>query len=144
MTKTYYYLTEWSEDIMPCGPTLDEWAEWLSKPDADWNRPEAAKDGDTFSCATLIVLGETSATFVNGAWTANTPVIDGTTWLYKKHDQHGSGWDVEFAGDTIEAALHDYEADQGETVWLVCTKDGPHALATFHAKGPFLTIEAAQ
>ena len=144
MTEKLYYLTDWSEEIMPCQPSLEAWAEWLSKPDEDWNRPEPAKDGEQFSTSVTSILGEISATYTDGVWVANSTAPEGTEAYYLKHDQGKAGWDADCMGDSIKAAMEYYEPDEGETAWFDCTRDEPHMVATFHAAGPSLTVELAQ
>lgn len=48
MAQTAYYLKDFSDEHMPCGTCLLDWSIWLSKPDEEWDRAEAAKEGEEF------------------------------------------------------------------------------------------------
>lgn len=51
-----YYLDDFADEVLPCGTTLAEWAEWLSKPDDSWPH-DIPEDGATF-VASRIRWGE--------------------------------------------------------------------------------------
>jgi hypothetical protein len=46
--KEIFWLTDYADEVVPCDCTLGGWAEWLSKPDEEWNRADPAADGATF------------------------------------------------------------------------------------------------
>ena len=46
MEETLYYITDYSDEIVPCDCRLQSWADWLSRPDENWDRAAPAVDGD--------------------------------------------------------------------------------------------------
>jgi hypothetical protein len=51
------WLDDFVDEVVPCDCTLQGWADWLSKPDLQWNREAPAQDGAVFKAAVL-ELGE--------------------------------------------------------------------------------------
>lgn len=141
--STLYYINDFTDEIVPCDCTLDGWAKWLSAPDEEWNRDEAAEDGATFKASTIHVLGDVRVEFIDGAWTAVEPVPEGTEMFWLRHHQGGSGWNPDFAAETITDATDQLDADDSP-VWFACTKDGPSVLLTYRADGPRLDVGVTQ
>lgn len=121
-SATYYYVDQYTDEVMPCAPTLEAWAEWLSKPDEDWNH-DPAIHGETFAISTLVVLGDIKVDFVDGAWMALTPVPEGTDEFFLRYEEDGDGWDAEHSANTIEDAMDCMDSDDGP-VWMACVKSG--------------------
>jgi hypothetical protein len=121
---TLFYLDEFADEVMPCAPTLEAWAEWLSKPDPCWGRKEPAKVGEVFAGSTIWVLGDIRAERIDGVWQAVEPVPTGTTSYFLRHGEGSSGWDVEHAGDSIAEAAEGLD-DGDSPAWFACTTDGP-------------------
>ena len=49
--RVIYWITYYTEEIVPCDCSLEGWAKWLSGPDADWGRDSATQDGAIFSAS---------------------------------------------------------------------------------------------
>lgn len=138
-SETLIYLSAYSDETMPCPPDLDCWAKWLSAPDADWNRPTAAVDGEEFEASQIIVLGDVRAEWTPEGWKLDHPAPEGTTYYYLRWSEGSAGWDAGQSGDTPEVALDFAEADDGAQ-WLACTKDGPKLRVRYEAAGPRCVI----
>jgi len=48
MIRRCLYLNDFVDEIMPCDPTPEGWATWLSEPDPDWDRLEATPTATEF------------------------------------------------------------------------------------------------
>lgn len=53
---TYYYLTAYNDEVIPCEPTPEGWAKWLAAGDPDWDAAPASP-GDTFRASSLTLVG---------------------------------------------------------------------------------------
>ena len=141
--KTNYYLTEYTDETVPCDCTLQGWADWLNAPSEDWNRDSGALNDEEFDAFTIEVLGDVRAEWQNGKWEAVEAIPEGTASFFLRHCQGGDGWDAEFAADTIEDASDCIHAEDGP-LWFACTRNGPSIRVRFNrtADGPRLTILA--
>jgi hypothetical protein len=111
MGEVYFYIERWTDEVMPCAPSLEGWAEWLAAPDPDWNC-QGAVNGEEFEAATLILLGDIVARGDGAKW-AHDPPPEGADEFYCR-DGEGRGWDAESFGSSVaEAAAW---ADE-PTVW---------------------------
>lgn len=140
MVDVRYYLEDYSDETVPCDCTLQGWADWLSKPSEDWNRDEAATNGETFAGFSIQILGDVRVEYIDGEWQAVEPIPDRTESFYKRHFEGGTGWDAEFAADTIADATDCLDEDDSPS-WYACTRDGPRTLFRFNLTqdGPRLT-----
>ena len=138
-----YYVVANPDETMPCAPTLNAWAEWLSKPDESWPHPVAVV-GETFAISTLILLGAVRVDRVDGKWEALSPITEGTEEFFLFHDADEPGWDAEFSGSTIEDALDCWDEDG--PVWLACVKSGDDFIGRLATNdtGPTLILEPVQ
>lgn len=158
---TYIYLSDWSDEVMPCKPTLQGWADWLAAPDADWGRPEAAKDGDSFGAHTLLVLANAPYRVTDAG--VELPELPAeATEAFVRFDGPESGWNVDdstyrganhpdtpegFRHDVIGliAGLHMPPYGEGDTGYVALVTSGPGLRIRFNltADGPRCTIEGA-
>jgi hypothetical protein len=139
-----YYLDHWTDEVIPCAPTLEAWAAWLDKPDPDWfDRELAAAPGDEYDGMTLEVLGDVRAEWQDGEFVAVEPVPDGTSLFFMRHSEGGSGWDAEQSGETIKDAADGLEEGDGP-LWFACVREGPSIRLRFDRtpEGPTLTVIA--
>lgn len=141
--STLYYIAEFTDEVVPCDCTLDGWAKWLSQPDEEWNRDQPAGNGETFKASTIEVLGDVRVEFTNGAWVAVEPIPEGAAFFWLRHHQGGTGWNADFAAETITDATDCLDEDDSP-VWFACTKDGPDVVLVYRATGPRLDVETAQ
>jgi hypothetical protein len=110
MSGTLWYVTDYCDETMPCAPTLEGWAEWLSKPDLDWSRPEPAAHGDTFQATTMERHDDVVAEWTGEAWTITPEPPPGADFFAVTTG--GGGWDADMSGETPLDALGDEEARQ--------------------------------
>lgn len=145
MIRRHWYVDDHADETMPCAPTLEAWAEWLSKPDDSWEH-EIPADGATFKVSTIDELCELTATKADGRWTlSGDPPADATGFVCR---MDRAGWDADTWSDT---PLGHFEADtdfggdnawydDGDTEVLVCTRAGPSFICRFDADGPRLVV----
>lgn len=151
---TYYYVDDYTDEVLPCDARLDAWAEWLSKPDDDWNHQVPA-DGEVFAVSTLVILANIEVvSTADGIVVPLLPV--GTSQVFARYDDENSGWDPDAStaftlklseegkADEIRKLVTGYQlADIGDSVWIACVADGPNYMATFIAgPPPSLTLGA--
>lgn len=102
------YLSEFSDEVMPCAPRLDAWAEWLNAPvDATWVNGPARQiaDGEVFEASTLDIHAEPLvATYQGGspAWLHPEPP-EGADFFAEATG--GGHWDGETINDSLASAL---------------------------------------
>lgn len=143
-TMTFYYLDNWTDEVVPCHPTLQDWAKWLSEPDTDWNRDEPANDGDEFAASSLVVLGDVRAEWKDGRYEAVTAAPEGTDFFFLRHYEGSPGWDAAFSADTIADAAAGHGKDDGP-LWFAAVRDGQPVRVRYNIDeaGPRLTILGA-
>ena len=140
-----YYLDHWTDEVMPCEPSLKGWAEWLDKPDPDWfDREKAAAVGDEFAGMTLEVLGDVRAEMRDGRFEAVEPIPDGTDLFFLRHYEGSEGWDAGQSAQTIHDAAEGIDGSDGP-LWFACVRNGPSIRLRFDrtAEGPSLTVIGA-
>ena len=95
LPDTSYYLEPWNDEVLPCDTTLEGWAEWLSKPAEDWNRPEPARDGETFTASVVSWDVDIVATRREGGeWTFNREIPANASILAVRFGE-GLGWNFD-------------------------------------------------
>lgn len=130
------YLDDFCDEVVPCDCALQGWADWLSKPDEQWNRSTSAEDGAVFSAAVLDlgddIFATPSADAPDGWALTREPGDD--EFVAVRHGG-GLGWD---ADAIIERAADFYGEDlrftnsmaEAVRAWLnenAC--EGPEVLA---------------
>jgi len=134
MPETLIYLERFTDEVMPCRPTLEEWAAWLAEPDPAWGRDAPAKDGEEFDAYSLLVLGDVRIDLVDGEWQAVEPVPEGTDSYFLRHHEGSGGWNAEFSANTIQDTMDCF--DEPGPQWLACVRDGDGLKVRFEAAGP--------
>lgn len=120
---TLYYLTDYTDEVMPCAPNLPAWAEWLSKPDESWPH-EIPKVGQLFEADREILLGDVRAERTVDGWMIVGAEQPQATHYFLRWNEGGSGWDIEHSGDTIAAALSEIDDDEEGPLFLAATRPG--------------------
>lgn len=149
---TYIYLDDWTDETMPCAPTLQGWAEWLSKPDTDWNRDEAARDGEEFATSSLRVLIDLKVVRTADGFQFDDPPRE-TTVAFLRYGGPETGWDAEqstYPGATSPGETPDLRTDiidllegtldVGDEAFVACCADGPNQRVRYTANPPALLI----
>jgi hypothetical protein len=119
-------------------------AEWLSQPDSDWGRDEAAKDGDHFAASVLRFEADITARRGPDGWVLSRE--PGDCSLLAVRFGPGLGWSPEAIvyGEDMGAALREFlleEADAGDVEHIAIGFDEPPVMLTYRADPPRLSIE---
>ncbi|MEM1149210.1 MAG: hypothetical protein AAGI03_01435 [Pseudomonadota bacterium] len=121
MTEISIYITAYTDETMPCEASLEGWAEWLSKPDPDWRRPEPAKDGEVFK-ATVTDIVEVVASIDEAGNLHCTPDLPADYDYLVPRYGSGQGWDADdFCFD--EAGLEEHVKWYGNGIYVAVLKD---------------------
>jgi hypothetical protein len=140
---TLYYLSDFSDETMPCAPNLQAWADWLTAPEG-FGRETPATDGETFAAYAMEVLGDIRVEWRNDAWEVVTPIPDSATGFYLRWEEGGSGWDVDHSGGTVNEAVCELEEDDGP-LFLCCVRDLPRLTVRYSVtpEGPRCEVVGA-
>lgn len=108
-----FYISEHSDEMLPCVPTLEGWAEWLSKPDEQWQH-EIPADGENFEAYAILFHDDIIARKVDGDWTFSA--IPGDEAFVAVRFAKGLGWQADniigcWDGETMEQALRTWFAE---------------------------------
>lgn len=153
---TYIYLDDWTDEVLPCAPTLEGWAKWLAEPDPDWNRDTAEDSGTVYAASTLVVIADLEYRVdATGAHFGALP--DGTETVFLRHAGPESGWDPELSVYRGIDGQADLAAEVGKLLatvhrppygdddcgYIACTQSGARAMVRFEITdaGPVCTIE---
>ena len=163
MTNRSYYLDDYSDEVMPCEPSLDGWALWLSSPDPDepWNKEEAPIDGCTFSASAIDWLPDIVATNANRVWSFSE-VPQNDDFIAVRFGE-GMGWeadniitarfkldangDVVLEGDMCAALidwLHKNAQYCDDVEYIARGRSSDGWVVTYHATPPHCTAERKQ
>lgn len=124
MAEALYYIDDFSDEVLPCAPTLDGWAAWLAMPAAEDESPrEPARIGEIFEASRLFVLGDIRVTRDSDGWVVDGQVPEGATAFYLRWHEGAQGWCAEHSGETPVDALKDIDLDDVEA-FLACVADG--------------------
>lgn len=143
MNAEFLYLDDYTDESLPCVPSLEGWATWLSTPSPEWSRAEAAKAGDEFAASSLVILGDVKADLIDGKWVLATPAPEGTEIYFLRPFEGSTGWDAEHSANTVEDALGCMFDDE-TTVWLACVKEGDIQRVRYLTDPPRCEIVKAQ
>lgn len=55
MSELLYYVDDFTDEVLPCAPTLEAWARWLHEGDEDWPGPHA-RHGEVFRVSVTRVV----------------------------------------------------------------------------------------
>lgn len=141
-----YYLTEFADEYGPVSEnTLPAWAEWLSKPDADWGRDAPAADGETFAASAIRWDDDIVATRTPDGWTFSRDP-SGEDFIAVRFGP-GLGWDADMIveGDDMPRALRDWLKANDEICddveYVAIGMNEPDVVLTYRA-GPPPTLSA--
>lgn len=139
IAKTFWYLTVFHDETLPCEPTPEGWAQWLATPNEDIG---VVKDGDGFDCTAMDVTWHLARVRF-GDWVVEPP-INGKPDLLTIAFGEGEGWDCDDFLDPDEPLAPQLGEIDGVSygIWLAAgrTRECSY-VATFRADGPSLTIE---
>ena len=101
--RTLWYIEQYTDETMPCAPTLEAWAQWLAAPDKDWGRDTPASEGDTFKAYTFLRHDDVVAQLTPDGLVLTPEPHPGADFFAVAFA--GGGWDAEASGDTPIDAL---------------------------------------
>lgn len=134
-----FWLHDYTDEIVPCDCTLEGWATWLADPAEDWNRSDAAKDGDTFGASRgVITYHKVVGKLDDGALQFSPALPERYDCLARSYGE-GAGWD---ADDLVEDADDIEDADVGDWIAAIAD-DNKEYVVTFHSDGPRCTAALA-
>ncbi len=138
MTVTYIYLDDYSDEVCPCQPTLEEWAKWLSAPAPDWGRRKAAKDGDTFAAGAIEPLNDIVATMTDdNKWSFSSTAPEDADHFAVRYGP-GLGWDADSIcgtfGDIIDY-LRENEDEFEDGAHIAVGRWVEDLVVTYHRRG---------
>lgn len=128
--RTFYWISAYADECVPCDCSLEGWAEWLSKPDEDWGRPNPAKDGDTFKAQSANRTDHT-VTLAAGEMTFSPELADDWTYLALCYSA-GGGWNADSISETLDG-FHEIVEEAADAD----PDSGPVAVVTL---GPVVTL----
>lgn len=133
MSRTAYYLSEWTDEVMPCGTSLDDWAKWLSEPAPDYGRDEPATDGSEF-VADVFELYQVSAVKKYGQWHLTPPPPKNTAWMALRQGDD-LGWFAEdVATDLMELSTildGEISVHPDAAYYIACAVSKPRTILQF-------------
>ncbi len=116
--KRLYYIGQWTDESMPCQPTLEGWAEWLSKPDEDWQRSAPAQHGEQFTATVTLELADIRIYVFDGAWQSDFSPAPGANWFALRWGP-GLGCDAEVSHDSFADLLAELDLeDEGDEAFV--------------------------
>lgn len=131
MGKMHYYLDDYTDEAIPCKPTLESWAEWLGSNDPDYGKGKApAAIGTRYACSVAERFDAVAEFF---------PGEDGGEWRIEPDLPHdwsavtfgpGAGWDAESIGAGAQELLAEW-LEKDEPVDLALMRDHPSIMLEF-------------
>src|SRR3990167_6728184 len=92
-----YFLHDFSDETVPCEPSLEGWAKWLAEPDLEdscWQGDaEYPIDGSTYKGSAILWSEDIIARKHEGRWTLSRPIAEGENFFAVRWAP-GAGWDA--------------------------------------------------
>lgn len=123
--RVCFYLEDFHDEVMPCDCSLDGWAQWLSEPSEEWNRPEGAKDGDTFDAERAEITYHEVSRLDDGALKFDPPLPAKFDILAPAYCE-GGGWDPDMICNEVGELEAIEPLEVGEIVAALVTDSIPH------------------
>lgn len=130
-----YYLTEYTDEWMPCDCSLEGWAKWLSEPSEDYNRDVAASDGDTFSATRGEITYHTMIGRLDDGAPKFEPALPSNFDLVARCFGFGQGWDADSICDDVSQVEESEPLEEGEMV-AALVHDPVAYLVTYRSEPP--------
>jgi hypothetical protein len=139
-----FYLAAFSDEIIPCDGTLQGWADWLAKPDPEWQRAVPVANGERFVATVLKFDADIVATRGADGWTFSRQV-DGPAFLAVRFGP-GLGWDADniVCADMLADWFRDNDRFLDDVEYIAVGIDQPCVVVTFHADPPRCTAAVIQ
>lgn len=145
--RELYYLADFTDEVMPCAPTLEAWQEWLSNPDGSFNLNEPPAIGTIYEGWLMKLTGHLKFTKdENGVWVPEREPQGDFFAIVDSTDDWAWGVDAILSGcgsmaDEVDSYHQDF-ADASETVaWVIeGTTTNGDLIFTYNGKGTELTV----
>lgn len=116
-----WFVDDFTDEVLPCAPTLEGWAAYLMKPDLEafsqLHHVEYPADGSTYDASAILWSPDIVARRVDGRWTLSRAIEPGEDFFAVRYGE-GAGWDA----DNIIYLSGDDEADPGKAAVGLCTE----------------------
>ena len=134
----YYYLTDYADEIVPCDPTPDGWAKWLSDPDL--GQMKAAAIGETFAAASLEIFawGYASREADGGITVTGEPHTYQFTAIVECDGSEV--WDFEDIISSLDDETLGERIDDDDGCWIAFGRE-QFLTATYHGPDKPVTFE---
>ena len=134
MTERLYYPDDFTDEVMPCNPTLEGWAEWLANPDGEFGRTEPAQPGESWRGGAFEVVSITATYTAGRGWALDRTLTEAEATraqgVYIRFGE-GLGWDPELSADTVAEALELCRAEDGAVEHLAVLLPLPNGRLIF-------------
>lgn len=132
------YIDDFTDEVLPCLPTLEGWAAWLSAPSEAWQRDRAANDGEQFKASVVRWQDDIVATRAGGEWNLSSPIPREATVVAVRFAP-GLGWSAEniISGEDTGAAVIEWLNDMN-----IACDDEEHIAIGFDEPATMLTFRA--
>ncbi|HEX5213294.1 MAG TPA: hypothetical protein VFW22_16335 [Pseudolabrys sp.] len=152
-THRSYYIDKFNDEVLPCEPTLEGWAEWLSNgagadPEENDANPAIA-DGERFTASCMRWGEDVMAVLEGGQWRLfNT--AKGADFIAARFGK-GLGWspehilDAEKGDEAILKFLNEDAApftNEGDTEYFALGFKEPNCVLEYHTHPPRLDVVA--
>lgn len=128
-----YYVERWSDEVMPCAPTLEAWANWLSAPASDWNRDAAAVDGDRFETAVMKMGEDVVATRGDEGWEfSHSPEAD----FFAVRWGAGCNWDADSISGDLKSLTEILDDNDDDKQFIAVGHNQPSVALVYRAGPP--------
>jgi hypothetical protein len=122
VTERSFYITDFTDEVMPCEATLEGWAEWLATPDGDdeddgYFRHGPISDGQSFAASAIAWKPDIVATRNADGWTLSRDPEE-TDFIAVRYGE-GTGW----SADNIPTPELGNDPATGEYTWLGTARD---------------------
>lgn len=142
-----FYLDDFTDEVLPCGTSLEEWAAWLSRPDKAWGRLEPAADRSTFSASRICWAGDVIATRQDDGRFTLSREIDGEPSVIAVRFGPSLGWSpdsIVCSACELIAFLEDPENDAENEEHIAVGYDEPDVVLLYLADPPRLIIQGVK
>lgn len=136
ITRDLYYIDDYNDEILPCSPTMEGWAAWLSNPDPTWHRDAPAQDGETFR-ASHVRATHHRVTCDDDGLTITPPLAPGYSFLAETFGL-GRGWEGDSFADDEDELEERFEPGSSGTIAACYETEQPIEI-TYHAAEPSCT-----
>lgn len=135
--ETLVYLDDFSDEVMPCAPDLEAWAQYLHLGTEDDPGPHA-KHGEEFKGSVVELLDNVVAERDGSGWRVNYRPQTATQYALRYGPD--LGWDADTLQSTVDEVLALCDGED-EPVYIACLRDDDHRRYRFTLENGVAKIE---